>query len=95
MRKDTVLILALISIFSIANLKAVAKYADNTGFDPTYLPHTTKSAIDFKKKDALQWYTNNVDKKKFYYEDKNHSAVKEIAFLKKRALKWHERNSQL
>ena len=52
------------------------------------LIHTSAKDIEFKKKKALRWHTNNVDNKKFYgYDIKKH-----ISFLKTRAIKWYDNN---
>lgn len=87
----------VITVLAInSSLMASAKYSDGTGFNPEYLFHTTKSAIDFKKKDALEWSENNVDKKKFYYigysNPQSNTATNEIAFMKKESFEWYENN---
>lgn len=87
----------VITVFSAsASLMASANYSDNSGFAPQYLAHTTLKAIEFKKKDALEWYENNNDKKKFYYlgfsSPQTHTATNEIAFMKKESFEWYENN---
>lgn len=87
----------VITIFTLsAGLMASAKYSESTGFEGEYLAHTTLKAIEFKKKDALEWFENNVDKKKFYYlgftSPQSHTATNEIAFMKKEAFEWYENN---
>jgi hypothetical protein len=95
MKRNTIT-LALVSLLTLVGLQASAKYSEDTGFHGPYLFHTTKSAIDFKKGDALQWHENNVDKKKFYYlsfyHEPFHTAVNEIATQKHDALEWYEDN---
>ena len=56
--------------------------------EPKYTVHTSAKDIEFKKKKAIEWYTENVDNKKFYGYDVN----KHISFLKNRAINWHENN---
>ncbi len=55
-----------------------------------YIQAFAENEIEFKKKKALNWYTNNVEKKKFYGYDPN----KHINFLKARSLRWYEANSK-
>lgn len=91
MIKYTAQFLVITLITLSINSAAMAKYSQETGFEGEYLAHTTMKAIDFKKKDAFEWYTNNVDKSKFYYINK-HNAEKEIAFQKKEAFEWYTNN---
>ena len=51
--------------------------------EPKYLIHTSAKDIEVKKKQALQWYEDYVNGKKFYTD-------KQAGELKSKALKWYE-----
>jgi len=95
MNRNTI-ILALVSLLTLVGLQANAKYSEDTGFHGPYLFHTTQKSIDFKKRDALQWHVNSVDKDKFYYlsfyHPKFHNATNEIASQKAESFEWYENN---
>ena len=57
-------------------------------FDSKYSVHTSGKDIDLKKKNALKWYTDNINNNKFYWYDPQ----KHVQWLKSRALRWHEDN---
>lgn len=55
-------------------------------FNTKYTIHTSAKDIEYKKKNAIKWYTDNVTNEKFYW----YNAGKHINWLKSRALKWYE-----
>lgn len=61
---------------------ALVSYA----YESKYAVHTSAKDIEFKKKKALKWHSDNVDNQKFYYYDAN----KHINSLKNKSLNWYE-----
>ena len=78
--KKTIIFLVLSSLF-LFNLVSYA-------FEPKYTVHTSLKDLNYKKKKSFEWYSDNVDKNKFYWYD----CSKHVKWLKNRSLRWYTDN---
>jgi hypothetical protein len=59
-----------------------------SAFDSKYTVHTSLKDVNYKKSKSLEWYSDNIDKDKFYWYD----CPKHVKWLKNRSLRWYTDN---